>query len=166
MLRSAPAHSWVVECYGPAGTLKWRDVIVDNLIVDTGLNEILEQVWKGSAYTASHFVGLTDTNPTVDATDTMASHIGWIEITDYSETVRETLTLGTVAAQSVDNSLSQASFSITGAPTIGGLFLTTNNTKAGSTGILMGAGAFTGGDKTLAAGDTLNVTATLTMAAS
>lgn len=149
----------------------WRNgVIIDewwehNIVVDVGLDDLLDKYLKGSTYTASFFVGLTDGTPTTDATDTMASHAGWVEVTAYSESVRETLTLGSVASQSVDNSASKASFSInSNGTTIGGGFVTTNNTKGGSTGILYGVAAFTAGDKLLDNGDTLNVTVTLTAA--
>lgn len=153
-----------VECFGPDGKLKWRDVF-PNLVVNVGLDDALDKHLKGSAYTASWFVGLTDGTPTVAAADTMLSHAGWVEVTAYSETVRQTLTLGTVASQSVDNSASKAVYSINGTATVGGAFVTTDNVKAGTAGILYGAGAFTGGDKSVGSGDTLNVTVTATAAA-
>lgn len=49
--------------------------------------------------------------------------------------------------------------------TIGGAFVTTNNTKGGSTGTLYGGGAFSAGDKTIDDNDTLTVTVTLTATA-
>lgn len=156
-------NTYVVECHDKDGRLKWREEM-QNLTVNVGLDEILDKFWKGSTYTASFFVGLTDGTPTVAAGDTMASHAGWAEVTDYSESVRETLTLGSVSSQSVDNSASKAVFSVTGTATVGGAFITTNNTKSGTTGILIGAVAFTGGDKSVSNGDTLSVTATLTAA--
>lgn len=156
-------HHYHVECFRK-GRLYWRDDCY-NIVVNTGLDEYLDKVWKASAYTASHFVMLTDGTPTIAAGDTMASHAGWAEVVAYSESVRQTLTLGTVASQSVDNSASKAAFSINGTATVGGAALTTNNTKSGTTGILMGAAAFSGGDKAVANGDTLNVTVTLTAAA-
>jgi hypothetical protein len=96
----------------------------------------------------------------------MSSHSGWVEIADYSESVRQTLTLGTVSAKSVSNTASKAVFSINGTATVGGAFVVTNSTKSGSTGTLVGAGAFTGGDKSVGSGDTLNVTVTLTASSS
>ncbi len=158
-------NEYTLECYDITGKLKWRETIF-NLVVNVGLDEVLDKFWKGSTYTASFFVGLTDGTPTVAATDTMSSHAGWTEITAYSESVRQTLTLGTVASQSVDNSASKAAYSINGTATVGGAFVTTNNTKAGTTGILIGAGAFTGGDKSVSNGDTLNVTVTSTATSS
>ena len=158
-------HHFHVECFGPDGKLKWEDHF-DNLVVDEGLDDYLDKYYKGSTYTASHFVGLTDGTPTVAAGDTMGSHAGWVEKTDYSEGVRQTYTLGTVSGESVDNSASKAVFSINGSVTVGGAFVTTNNTKGGSTGTLVGANAFTGGDRTLANNDTLNVTVTASLTSS
>jgi len=171
LIRRAAAHFRVgmstlyqVECHGPDGKLKWSESF-SNLVVNAGLDDLLDKYLKGSTYTAAFYVGLTDGTPTVAAGDTMSSHAGWAEIANYSEANRPTLTLGTVSGQSVDNSASKASFSITATVTIGGAFITTNNTKSGTTGTLYGAGAFTGGDKSADNGDTLNVTATLTAAA-
>lgn len=144
--------------------LAWRDVS-RNLVVNTGLNDLLDKYFKGSTYTAAHYVGLTDGSPTIAAGDTMASHVGWAEVAAYSEGTREALTPGTVASQSVDNSASKASFSISSTVTIGGAFVTTDSTKSGSTGTLYGAAAFTGGDRSVGSGDTVNVTITATAAA-
>lgn len=153
-----------IECFGPDGKLKWEEEF-DNLVVNVGLNDNLDKYLKGSAYTAAFYVGLLSATPTVAAADTMSSHAGWTEVTAYSESVRETLTLGTVASQSVSNSGTKAVFTINGSTTVGGAFVTTNNTKGGTTGILYGGGAFTGGDKAVGIGDTLNVTITCTAAA-
>ncbi|MCP5016290.1 MAG: hypothetical protein GY938_13615 [Ketobacter sp.] len=154
---------YLIECFDSQGRLKWIERI-ENLITSEGLDDVLDKYLKGSAYTAAFYVGLTDGTPTVAAGDTMASHAGWTEIVAYSEATREVYTLGTVSGQSVDNSASKASYSINGTATIGGCFLTTNSTKSGSTGTLYGVGAFTGGDRSVLSGDTLNVTVTSTAA--
>lgn len=152
------------ECFDSLGNLKWEETIF-NTVVNTGLDDILDKFYKGSAYTAAHYVGLTDGTPTIAATDTMATHAGWTEVhTTYTEATREVMTLGTVSSQSVDNSASKAIFNFTGTATVGGAFVTTDNTKGGTTGTLIGAAAFTGGDKSMGNGDTLNVTVTLTAA--
>jgi len=147
-----------VECYDKDGNLKWVDE-VHNLVVNVGLNEILDKFYKGSSYAAAFWVGLTDGTPTVDPDDTMASHTGWAEVTDYTGD-RKALTLGTVASQSVDNSASKAVFAIDDTATVGGAFV--NTAETGTAGVLIGAGAFTVGDKLVSSGDTLNVTVTLT----
>lgn len=151
---------WTFEAFDRFGHLKWVDFIDANLVVDEGLNDILDKYYKGSAYTAAHYVLLTDGTPTVAAADTMSSHAGWTEVTAYSEGSRPSFTPGAVSSQSVDNSASKASFSINGTTTVGGAGLTTDSTKGGTTGTLVGAGAFSGGDKGLSNGDTLNVTIT------
>jgi len=156
-------NHYKIECFGKDGALKWEDEIY-NLITNVGLNDVLDKYLKGSSYTAGFFVGLTDDAPTVAAGDTMASHSGWVEAQGYDEATREALTLGTVASQSVDNSASKASFAMNATDTIGGAFINTIGTKGGTTGILYGVGAFTGGDKAVADGDTLNVTVTATAA--
>lgn len=154
-----------VECLDKDGNVKWTEEFT-NLVVNEGLDDSLDKHLKGSAYTAAWYVGLTDGTPTPAAGDTMASHAGWAEVTAYSEGARQTLTLGTVSGQSVDNSGSPAAFTINaGSTTVGGCFITSNSTKGGTTGTLYGVGAFTEGDRTLASSDTLNVTVTLTAAA-
>lgn len=157
---------FLVECFDKDGNLKWEDTI-KNLVVNEGLDDALDKYFKGSTYTAAHYVGLADGTPTFAAADTLASHAGWVEVTAYDEAVRQTLTLGAVSGQSVDNSASKAVFTVSADnTTIGGAFIATNNTKGGSTGTLYGGGAFTAGDKTIDDGDVLNVTVTASAAAS
>jgi hypothetical protein len=139
--------------------LVWEEE-VPNLTVNTGLNDILTNYWKGSAYTASFFVGLKSTG-TIAAADTMASHSGWTDSTGYSNATRPALTLGTVASQSVDNSASKAVFNINATATIGGAFVCTNSTVGGTTGLLIGASDF-GASRSVLSGDTLNVQITNT----
>jgi len=154
---------WEFEALDKDGNVKWTKKIEKNLIVNTGLDDALDKWLKGSAYTAGFYVGLTDGAPTAAAGDTMASHAGWSEVVDYSESVRQTLTLGAVSGQSVDNSASKATFSINGTTTVGGAFVTTDNTKSGTSGTLISIVDFTGGDQSLSDGDTLNITNTFAL---
>ena len=158
------SNRYQIECRDKNGGLKWVEEF-ENIVPNVGLNDLLDKYLKGSAYTASFFVGLTDSTPTTNATDTMASHAGWTELVAYTEGTRPALVLGVVSGQSVDNSASKASFSINAdTQSIGGAFLTTDATKSGSTGILYSVAAFNTGDKGLDSGDTLNVTAIATAA--
>lgn len=152
-----------VECFDKNGNLKW-ETRQHNLVTNEGLDHLLNNWLKGSTYTAAFYVGLTDDTPTPAAGDTMSSHAGWAEATGYSEGTREALTLGTVSSQSVNNSASKASFSINATDVIGGAFITTDNTKGGTTGTLISVAAFAEADKSVSNGDTLNVTATFTAA--
>lgn len=149
------------ECFDADGNLKWTET-VENLTTNVGLNEMLTQFWKGSAYSASFFVGLKLAG-TIAAGDTMGSHGGWTESAAYSNATRPALTLGTVASQSVDNSASKAVFNINATATIAGAFVTTNSTVSGTTGILIGASDFAA-SRSVQNLDTLNVTVTLTAA--
>ena len=157
------ANYYHVECFDIHGKLKWEEKF-KNIVVDEGLNDILTNYWKGAAYTAAHYVGLTDGTPTPAASDNMTIHTGWAEVVPYSEGTRQALTLGAVAAKSVDNSASKASFSINATATVGGIFIPTNSTKSGTTGLLIAVAAFAS-DKAVESGDTINVTATLTASA-
>lgn len=158
-----PAARREIESLLSGGGLRWTDGFT-NRVVNVGLDEYLDKVWKASGYTAAHYVGLTDSTPTDAAGDTMSSHAGWAEVTAYSESTRPALTLGTVSSQSVNNTGNEADFTASGSATVGGAFITTNNTKGGTTGTLMTVGAFSGGDKSLTTSDTLSVGVTLTLA--
>lgn len=156
-------HVYVFTARDQYGNLLWEDRR-ENLTTNEGLNEILDKFWKGSTYTAAFYVGITGNSPTFAAGDTMASHAGWTEVTAYDEATREALTLGSVSGQSVSNSAFKAQFTISANGTaIGGAFITTNSTKGGSTGILMG-GAALSANRTLNDNDTLDITVTLTAA--
>jgi hypothetical protein len=150
------------ECFDKDGNLKWVEE-GDNIVTTAGKNDILTQYFKGSAYTAAWFVGLVD-NASFSAYavgDTMASHAGWLESAAYSNANRPTLTLGTPAAGSVDNTASVAAFTINATATIRGAFIVTNSTKSGTTGTLYGEADFAA-SRSVVSGDTLNVTVTLT----
>jgi hypothetical protein len=151
------AGAYTVECFDTDGNLKWSDQI-KNLVVTVGRNDLLDKYFQGSSYTALWYLGLIDSGGTYAAGDTMSSHAGWTENTGYSNSTRPAPTWN--AAASASKSTTATAFSINATGTIGGAFLTTNNTKGGTTGILYSAGNFTGGNRSVASGDTLNVTYT------
>lgn len=152
-----------VECMRN-GRVIWVEEF-NNLVVDEGLNDSLDKHLKGSSYTAAWYVGVTTAANTFAAADTMASHAGWTESSAYDEATRPALTLGTVSGKSVSNSASKAVFTISGTVTLQGAFVTSNNTKGGTTGILYGGGAFSQA-RSLVDNDVLNVQITATAAAS
>lgn len=159
MMEKAEAHGhYDIQCFDANGNLKWSDSI-ENLVTTAGKNDALDKYLAGSAYTAAWYIGLISitsytTGPA--AGDTMASHGGWAEDQNYSQAARPTAAFS--AASGGSKALSTAlAFSINAATTIKGCFLVSNSTKGGTTGILYSAGLFTGGDKAVANGDTLNV---------
>ena len=154
--------AWLITCRDKSGRIKWRDTI-DNLVTNAGESYILDTGLSGGSPITSWFIGLTDGTPTVSEADTAASHAGWTEVTAYTEATREAFIDGGESGQSIDNSASVASYAINSdATTVGGAFLVSLSTKGGSTGTLYSAGAFSGGDKSVDDGDTLEVTATFT----
>ena len=151
-----------VWCYGPDGSLKWQDT-AHNLVVNEGLDHILDILLKGGTQTDPWYVGLTDGTPTPAAGDQLSgTHAGWTEVTAYTGDRKEFVD-GAVSSQSVDNSASKASFAINSdSTTIGGAFLFSAAT--GTTGTTLSVAAFTGGDKSADNGDTLEVQYTFSAA--
>lgn len=154
-------HTYHVECWRD-GALVWEDTF-HNLVVTAGLNKYLDATLKTGLTSPTWYVGLVTgpgTGTTYALADTMASHAGWTEDQTYSNATRPAFTPGTIASGSVDNSASKAVFNVNGTATIAGGFLSDNSTKGGTTGTLLGAGDFSGGDRAVQSGDTLNVTVT------
>lgn len=160
---------FTVTCVGADGVQKWSDTF-HNLVVNQGLQDMNSQYFKGVGYTASWYLGLV-TGPgagnTYAATDTLASNPGWNELapgTAYTgNRVAVTFGVATTADPSViSNSASPSSFAmlVNGTVVAGALLASVNS---GTSGILFSVGNFTGGDKTVDNGDTLNVTYTFSL---
>ena len=124
--------------------------------------------FKGSSYTAAWYLGLI-TGPgsgtTIAAADTLASHAGWTEFTNYSGN-RKAVTFGTATTADpsvIDNSGSPSQFSISGAGgVVAGAFLC--SVSSGTSGTLFSASDFQSpGDRTVVSGDTLTVTYTFSL---
>ena len=156
-----------VQCFDSAGNLKWEDQM-HNLVVNVGLQDMNDKYFKGSSYTAAFYLGLV-TGPgsgtTYAAGDTLASHAGWTEFTNYSGS-RKAVTFGTATTADpsvIDNSASPAQFVISGAGgTVAGAFLCT--VASGTSGTLFSEADFQSpGDRVVVSGDTLNVTYTFSL---
>ena len=156
------------QCFDKDGNLKWEESC-HNLVVNQGLQDMNTKYFKGTTYSAAWYVGLVDAAgfTAYDPTDTMASHTGWVETTAYSGANRATATFGTATTADpsvIDNSLSQAQFSITGTVTVKGAFLTATQDKTTNTGVLFSVSSFQApGDRSVVSGDTLNVTYTFSL---
>lgn len=155
----APRAVFVVECFDRHGRLKWRDE-AHNLVTTAGKNDLLDKYLAGSSYTAAWFLGLISSTgySAIAAADTASSHAGWTEDVSYSNSTRVAPSFG--AASSGSKASTATAFNINGTATIKGAFLISNSTKSGTTGILYSAGLFSGGDRAVTNGDTLNVTYT------
>lgn len=150
------------KCFDKDGNLKWEDT-AKNLVVNTGLQDMNAKYFSGSAYTAAWYIGLVNNAgfTAYAAGDTLASHAGWTETTDYSGGNRATATFGTATTADpsvINNSGSVGVFNITGTVTVKGAFLCNIQDNTDSAGLLFSASSFTGGDRSVISGDTLNVT--------
>lgn len=160
---------YTVQCFGADGNLKWEEVF-PNLVVNAGLQNMVAAYLAGATQTTTWYLGLV-TGPaastTYAATDTLASHAGWTEFTDYSGS-RKAVTFGTPTTANpsvVSNSASPSTFTISGAGgTVAGAFLC--SAASGTSGILFSAADFQSpGDRVVASGDILNVTYTFSLTA-
>ena len=161
--------NYTVTCTAADGTIRWQDTF-KNLVVNGGKTDLLNKYFAGTSYTAAWYLGLVDgaSSPTYNAADTMASHSGWTENVGYSQSTRPAAAFGSASASGGGAgsagtgtiSTSATAFSINATGTIAGAFLTTSNTKSGTTGTLYSAGSFTTGNRSVLLGDTLNVTYT------
>lgn len=163
---------YVAKCYDAAGNLKWEDTI-ENLVVAVGKQLMLDTLLSGSAYTATVRMSLVSgaSTPTYAAADTQASHAGWLESGLANAPTfsgdRPTVTFGSATSAGTTPSnvttkttTAATSFTFTGSGTVAGCFININGsaTKDNTTGTLYSAGSFTGGNKTVANTDILNVT--------
>lgn len=144
-----------VVCTDKYGCFKWEDT-AQNIITDEGLNYILGN-GLGNEFMLLKGAG------SVDASDTLASHAGWSEITDYLGG-RPGWEVNPAADQEISNDGSPAEFEMTGSATVDGAGITSANT--GTSGTLVSVASFAGGSKSVDDGDTLSVTYTITAASS
>ena len=161
-----------VECRDKDGNLKWTDSF-PNLVNAVGKQLMLDTLLKGSSYTVvGPFLGLiSGASPTFAASDTMTSHSGWTEFTNYTvggSAVRGTAVFGsatstgTTPTNVTTSAASAITYTITGGGgTVGGCFLVTgsgaSSTQNNTSGTLYSAGAFATA-KVTTAGDTVSVT--------
>lgn len=133
----------------------------DNGIVNEGLTHLLEVGFHNGAQTNPWYIGLISNSgfSSLNNADTMNSHAGWLESSAYDEPNRPQWTAGTAANRSITNA-STVDFTIDATVTIRGIFITSNNVKGGSTGILWSTGVF-GSTVALQDDDVLKITYSL-----
>jgi len=156
-----------VLCYDKDGNLKLEEKN-DNLVVNVGLQYMAGTALTSVTQITSWYIGLwgagASNNPA--AGDTMASHAGWTENVSYSNATRVAATFATATTANpsvVTNSASVAVFNMNASSTVGGAFLTSGSAKSGTAGTLFSGSDFTGGDRSVVSGDTLNVTYTFSL---
>ena len=163
----APEALYTVQCVRD-GQVLWEDSF-HNTVMTLGKNDVLNKYFSNTAAGASYLGLISSTGySAIAAADTMSSHAGWTEAGNANAPTytspRKTLTAAWAAASAGSMATSAAqSFAITGTGTVKGAFINIGGTSAidNTTGILYSAGLFSGGDRAVINGDTLNVTVTL-----
>jgi hypothetical protein len=154
---------YFAECRDKDGNLKWT-AEGDNLVVNAGLQYMAGVALTSTAQITTWYVGLygAAASNTPAAGDTMSSHSGWTEIDCYSDANRPTATFAPATNANpsvVTNTSNKAVFNIDATATVGGAFLTSNNTILGTSGTLFSAADFQSpGDRSVVSGDVLSVT--------
>ncbi len=152
---SAPRFRYHVKCVGADGKVKWTED-VENIVTTEGGNDLIDKYFKGSAYTATWYMGLAGVGAKAVG-DTLASHAAWAELTPYTGN-RPAITFGATANKS--NTATAVSYAITATATVAGAFVANVNT--GTAGKLYSVSDFAA-SRSVVSGDTLNVTLTVTV---
>lgn len=137
-----------------------------NLVVDQGLNKLLDVMFAGSVQVNPWYLGLFEGNYTPVAGVTAATiAANSTECIAYDEATRPVYTEAAAAAKSVTNAASKATFTFNATKTVYGAFLISDATKSGAAGTLFSAARFTSA-KAVVATDQLLLTYTFTAASS
>lgn len=141
---------------------EWKE---PNIVVDEGINYILDAALSGATQVTTFYIGLFQNNYTPLSTDVAATFpgagVGNEITTAYTEATRPVWTEAGVSAKTITNTASPAVFTFNTGATAYGAFLVTTNTKGGTTGKLIAASKFSS-SRAMLNTDALHVTYTLT----
>ena len=132
----------------------------DNLVVNQGLNSLLNIMFNGSTQITSWYMGIFQGNYTPvagDTASTIASNS--TECSAYTAGTRPTWTPAAASSQSISNSGSPATFTFNASNTIYGAFLISSNVINGTAGTLFSGAQFASA-KSVVSGDQLVLTYT------
>lgn len=137
---------------------EWDD---HNLVVNEGLNKLLDVMFAGASQITTWYIGLFEGNYTPVATVTAAGiTAASTECTAYDETTRQEYVEAAASSQSMTNSANRATFTFNATKTIYGAFLVSASAKSATTGTLFSAARF-GTAKSVVDDDQLLLTYTL-----
>lgn len=115
----------------------------DNLVVNEGLNSLLNVYFAASTQITTWYLGIFEANYTPVATVTAATiATASTECTAYDETTRPEWQEAAAASQSITNSANRATFTFNATKQVYGAFLVSSNTKSGTGGTLFAAAQF------------------------
>lgn len=135
-----------------------------NLVVDQGLNHILDVLLHGSTQVGTWYLGVFEGNYTPVAGLTAAAlPAAATECTAYDEATRQAYNEAAAAAKVTTNSANKATFTFNATKTLYGAFIASDSTKGGTSGTLLAAAKFAA-PKGVVATDQLLLTYTFTAA--
>jgi hypothetical protein len=156
------AGEFILEAFDCHGNKKWEERF-HNGTTTAGVNNMLSVQFASGTQSTSWFIGLINNASftALAASDTIASHPGWVELTSYTEATRPAWSPGSPSGGSIANS-STVNFTINATVAIKGAFLVNQSTKGGTTGLMYATGAFDS-VQNLVNADILKVTYTITI---
>jgi hypothetical protein len=129
-----------------------------NLVVNEGLNSLLEINFRSGTQITAWYLGLFEGNYTPVASVTAATITSAsTETTAYTQSTRPAYSPAAASSQSITNSASRATFTFNATKTIYGAFLVSSSAKSGTTGTLFSAARFAS-SKLVESGDELLLT--------
>lgn len=114
-----------------------------NLVVNEGLDHVLNTVFHGGTQVGTWSLGLFEANYTPIATVTAATiAAAATECVAYDEATRQEYVEAAASGQSITNSANKATFTMNATKSVYGAFLISNSTKGGTSGVLFSAARF------------------------
>lgn len=137
-----------------------------NLVVNEGLNRLLNATFNGASLPTTWYLGLFAGNYTPSATVTAANIASTAtEATEYVQNSRPEFITETTSSREVTNSAERAEFTFEAVKTIYGAFLVSDPSKGGTSGVLMAVTRFSS-SKSVGIDDEILLTYTLSAASS
>jgi hypothetical protein len=134
--------SWLIDHYRAGRQIGQH--YIPNLVLNAAKNANLDTFFNGSGQLTSWYVGLINNSgfTSIVASDTIASHAGWSELTtQYSQGTRPAWGQGAASAQIITNA-SPIVFSMVTTVTVQGLIIVSQSTKGGTSGLMWSAASF------------------------
>lgn len=131
-------NNWAtIRARDSQGRVRW-EARAKNLLTTEGRNYLLGAGLTGQTASSNWFFGLIDNSgySAVSVSDTLASHSGWTENTDYTSETRVTWSKNSPSSAQVTTATA-SSITMSAGVSIRGLFLASDNTKGGTSGTLL-----------------------------
>jgi len=113
---------WNFECYDAQGNLKWAEYDRPNILVDQGINFILDVLFHGTTNVTKWYIALVESDTTPAAGMTYATPT-YTECTAYTGGARPEFNEAAASSKSITNSANKASYTMSDTKTLYGAAL-------------------------------------------